>query len=145
MSKKIPVTKLGATGVLIQERKILLGLREKTDSSLPGMWCLPGGGVEFGETINAAIAREFMEEVGLKVSVSNHFISVQESIRAARHSVLIAKRVLFTSGKLIAGDGFDEVAWFDRNALAFFKGIITPMSFGIISDFLIQTGDEIVS
>ena len=138
MSKKTHVTKLGATGILILNRKVLLGRREPDDHSLPGFWCLPGGGVEFQETINAAIEREFMEEVGLKVAVSNYFLSVQESIRHERHSVLIGKRVLLHGGKLIAGDGFDKVGWFDRSEILAYEEMITPMSFAILKEFLVH-------
>lgn len=59
--------KLCATGILIRKGAVLLGKRVVDDPSYPGMWCTPGGGVEFGETIEEALKREFVEEVGLKV------------------------------------------------------------------------------
>lgn len=42
-------------------------------------WILPGGGVEFGESLEEAVKREMKEELGLNVSVQN-FLGFKEAI-----------------------------------------------------------------
>src|ERR1700733_8004435 len=52
------------TGVLIEDGRILL-LNQDTDTGRS--WSLPGGKVEEGETLAAALVREMHEETGLEV------------------------------------------------------------------------------
>src|SRR5260370_14794733 len=52
------------TGVVIEDGRILL-LNQDTD--IGRSWSLPGGKVEEGETLSAALVREVREETGLVV------------------------------------------------------------------------------
>jgi 8-oxo-dGTP diphosphatase len=51
-------------GVYIQDGKILL---IKESGKLSGRWELPGGGLDFGESIKEGLEREIKEETGLKL------------------------------------------------------------------------------
>jgi 8-oxo-dGTP pyrophosphatase MutT (NUDIX family) len=57
-----PVT-LGVRLVLAHEGKVLLVSQSYDD----GWWCLPGGGVEAGETLEQAARREAKEELGVEL------------------------------------------------------------------------------
>ncbi len=50
-------------------RKVFLARRADTKKFLPGVYELPGGHIDFGEDLKAGLAREIMEELGMRVEV----------------------------------------------------------------------------
>ena len=62
-----PDPKTAAASLLIQDDAVLLLRRARPPQK--GFWCLPGGFVDRGEVMEAAAAREVVEETGLVVRV----------------------------------------------------------------------------
>jgi ADP-ribose pyrophosphatase YjhB (NUDIX family) len=60
-----PIVGVGA--VIMQDGKVVLVKRKY--EPLAGQWSLPGGRLELGETLEAGLAREMLEETGLVVEV----------------------------------------------------------------------------
>ena len=60
-----PIVGLGA--VILHEGKVVLVKRRF--ETLAGQWSLPGGRLELGETLEAGLAREMLEETGFEVEV----------------------------------------------------------------------------
>jgi A/G-specific adenine glycosylase len=61
-----------AVGVLVRHDPVgpeVLIARRPHDTVLPGLWELPGGKVEPGESVEQCVAREFREELGVEVEV----------------------------------------------------------------------------
>ncbi len=58
---------VGVGGVIVQNGKVVI-VKRRYDP-LAGRWSIPGGGVELGETLEASVAREMLEETGLEVEV----------------------------------------------------------------------------
>jgi ADP-ribose pyrophosphatase YjhB (NUDIX family) len=56
----------------------VLLLKRAEESQAGGAWCLPGGKVDYGETVEEAVARELMEETGLRL-LSCRFLFYQDS------------------------------------------------------------------
>ena len=60
----------GVVAVLADERERFLFIKRGAGvKRSPGWWCFVGGEVDPGETLEVAMAREVLEEVGLRVSV----------------------------------------------------------------------------
>ena len=70
-----------------------------TDSDF---WAPPGGGLEFGESFEDCLKKEFLEETGLKVEVGNFRFGC-EFIQRPLHSVELFFDVKEISGELIVG------------------------------------------
>ena len=60
---KFPVTPV-ASGIIIKDNKILIGLRSKKDQG-GGLWEFPGGKIELEESDKNAVIRELKEELGI--------------------------------------------------------------------------------
>ncbi len=58
---------VGVGGVIVDDGRVVL-IRRRFEP-LAGEWSLPGGTLEVGETLEAAVAREMEEETGLRVEV----------------------------------------------------------------------------
>lgn len=56
-----PMLTAGATVAVIKDGRLLLTLRSDTHT-----WCLPGGAIELGESLEETAARELFEETGLR-------------------------------------------------------------------------------
>jgi mutator protein MutT len=112
---------VGVGGVIIDEGKVVL-IRRRYEP-LKGQWSLPGGTVEVGETLEAALAREMLEETGLVVDVGPVIevfdrIMRDEQRRVRYHFVLIDYLCWRVAGDLHAGSDVDAAVWADPQQLA---------------------------
>ncbi len=65
-------------GLLFRSGKILISRRRK-GSHLGGMWEFPGGKRETGESLEQCLERELIEELGIKIRVQDHCLTVDHT------------------------------------------------------------------
>ena len=99
-----------AVGAVVVDDDALLLIRRAT-APAAGRWSLPGGRVEWGETLAHALVRELLEETGIECVVGE-LIGWVERISDEHHFVIFdfaATPLSFEDP--VAGDDALEVAW----------------------------------
>jgi ADP-ribose pyrophosphatase YjhB (NUDIX family) len=130
-----PIVGVGA--VIIQEGKVVLVKRRF--EPLAGQWSLPGGRLELGETLEAGLAREMLEETGLEVQVGP-VVDVFDRIlldperKVRYHYVLIDYLCRPVGGSLAHGSDVAAVELVDPADLARFR--LTPKASSVIEKAL---------
>lgn len=100
--------------ILNAEGRVLL-LRRADE----GVWCLPKGTLEPGETERAAAVREVREESGLEVRIVAPLAEVRYGFYSPEDDMNVDKRVVYflaerIGGRLSLEPGFDDARWCTR-------------------------------
>lgn len=102
MSNAPQFPKLGASACVWRDGRVLIVQRGKPP--LVGIWSLPGGAVEPGETAMAAAARELAEETGVTAALTQ-LVDLVDIIRhGADGSLAFHYAVACYTGRWIAGE-----------------------------------------
>ena len=95
-----------------------VALVKRGNPPFQGMWALPGGFVERGETVADACRREIMEECGIEIELGRILGVYSDPARDPRgHTVSVIFLASVKSGNLIGGDDAAEARLFSRAEL----------------------------
>ncbi len=98
------------------EREGLLLVKRNVDPGA-GRWCLPGGFIEMGETVQRAALRELKEETGLEGELIRVVDAASKLNGYYGDVVVIAFEARVTGGKLKPGDDASEARYFATDQL----------------------------
>jgi ADP-ribose pyrophosphatase YjhB (NUDIX family) len=111
-----------AYGILVNHGEIAL-VRSSNPNHQPPLWWLPGGGIDFGETPEQTLEREFLEETGLQIDSPTLLNVTADTRRRDNGDKIHTVRIIYTVS-LVAGELTHEVhgttdhaAWFDLDQL----------------------------
>lgn len=116
--ENVAVPAVGVGGILFNEsREVLLIKRNQPPAQ--GLWSIPGGKLEAGESLVEACRREFHEETGLRVEV-RHIAAVVDRQLEGFHYVIIDFHVVLidpTHCKPVAQSDVLEAKWIPLDGL----------------------------
>ncbi len=135
-----PIMCVAAMGILYNEEKGLL-LEKRTDT---GEWCVPGGAIELGESLEDALRREVKEETNLDINNPKLF-----DIKANVHMVYPNKdEVYYTDVVYVINEFFGELKPdAESKELVFFSidnlpDNIMPTQIGYIKKFVSEINNK---
>ncbi len=110
------VLRVGASSIIFDESREKVLLTKRTDN---GRWCLPGGGMDPGESIEEACVREAYEETGLHVKVTRLVgvyttpdLVVEYADGNVIHPVALSFEATVTGGEMGLSDETTDVGYF---------------------------------
>ena len=111
--------RLGVGAFILDDYDRLLLVQRRREPEA-GHWGLPGGKVDFGETVEAAAAREIEEELGVAIRLDGLLCLVDQIDEAAgTHWVAPVYRAVIASGTPVNREpaALAEIGWFALDAL----------------------------
>lgn len=116
-----PRPQLAASAAIFRDGKVLLVRRARSPAK--GTYSFPGGRVEFGETLHAAVHREVAEETSLEIEIAD-FAGWREVVPTAEgggHYVIMSFAARWRAGEVALNEELDDHQWLAPDALGEFK------------------------
>src|SRR2546430_16332318 len=108
---------LAVSAAIFRDDDILLVRRARSPAK--GLYSLPGGRVEFGETLHAAVHREVDEETALKIAVIGlaGWREVLPGTPGGGHYLIMSFAARWIDGEPVLNDELDDFRWVAPDAL----------------------------
>ena len=112
---------LAVSAAILRDGKVLVVRRARAPAG--GLFTLPGGVVEVGETLNEAVMREVREETGLAVEPValagfREAVARDAHDRVERHFVILCFVARCSAGEPVLNEELSEARWLDPAELA---------------------------
>jgi 8-oxo-dGTP diphosphatase len=108
---------LAVSAAIFRDDKVLLVRRARSPAK--GFYSLPGGRVEFGETLHFALHREVAEETALKIEIAGlaGWREVVPTPAGGGHYVILSFAARWMAGEPRLNEELDDYRWLAPDAL----------------------------
>ena len=112
---------LAVSGAIFRDGKILLVRRARSPAK--GFYSLPGGRVEFGESLHTALHREVDEETAIRIEIVGlaGWREVLPGASGGGHYLIMSFAARWSAREPVLNDEHDDFRWVDPDALGDLK------------------------
>jgi ADP-ribose pyrophosphatase YjhB (NUDIX family) len=112
---------LAVSAAIFRDDKVLLVRRARSPAK--GFYSLPGGRVEFGESLHAALHREVDEETGLRIEIAGlaGWREVLPATGGGGHYLIMSFAARWSANEVVLNDEHDDFRWLPPDRLSEFK------------------------
>ena len=102
---------LAVSAVIFRDGKVLLVRRARSPAK--GFYSLPGGRVEFGESLHTALRREVNEETGLQIEIVGlaGWREVLPEARGGGHYLIMSFGARWVANEVVLNEELDDYKW----------------------------------
>jgi 8-oxo-dGTP diphosphatase len=108
---------LAVSAAIFRDGRVLVVRRARSPGK--GFYSLPGGRVEFGESLHTALHREVDEETGLRIEILGlaGWREVLPANGGGGHYVIVSFAARWAAGEPVLNDEHDDFRWIDPDRL----------------------------
>lgn len=108
---------IAVSAAIFRGGKVLLTRRARSPAK--GFYSLPGGRVEFGESLHQALSREVDEETGLEIEIVSlaGWREVLPAAPGAGHYLILSFAARWVAREPVLNEELDDYRWIDPDAL----------------------------
>lgn len=108
---------IAVSAAIFRDGKVLLTRRARSPAK--GFYSLPGGRIEFGESLHQALSREVDEETGLSIEIVGlaGWREVLPAEAGAGHYLIMSFAARWTAREPVLNDELDDYRWIAPDAL----------------------------
>ena len=112
---------LAVSAAIFRDDRILLVRRARSPGK--GFYSLPGGRVEFGESLHTALHREVDEETAIRIEIIGlaGWREVLPGSSGGGHYLIMSFAARWVAREPVLNDEHDDFGWFDPDALGDLK------------------------
>ena len=109
---------LAVSAAIFRDNRLLLVRRARSPAK--GFYSLPGGRVEFGESLHAALHREVAEETALTIEIVElaGWREVLPGPTGGGHYLILSFAARWVGGEPVLNDELDDFSWCAPDALS---------------------------
>jgi len=112
---------IAVSASIFRDGQVLLVRRARSPGR--GLYSLPGGRVEYGETLQQALTREVAEETALSIAIGElaGWRDVVPGPAQAGHYVILSFAARWVAGEPVLNDELDDAVWVAPEAVGTFR------------------------